>query len=409
MIAFHYPPMRGSSGIQRTLKFSRYLPEFGWEPIVLTTNTRAYSSTSNEQIGEIANQVHRAFALDTSRQLSAWGSYPAVLALPDRWVSWWLGAVPMGLYLIQKYRPDVIWSTYPIATAHLIGLSLCRLSGLPWVADFRDPMTDVGYPPDPFTRRIYQWIEKKTVTYSTRAVLTTSGAIENYKTRFPQTPRSRFELIENGYDEENFTAAEANVAKEQKKNRPFVLIHSGIIYPSERDPTQFFEALALLSQLGVISRTSFNVILRATAHDKYILELIDRYGIRDIVSLAPPVPYQEALAEMLAADGLLILQASNCNNQIPGKLYEYLRARRPILALTDPAGDTATALIRAGVDTIARLDSKDDIIRELLRFLALIEENQAPIASTEKVLESSRKSRTRELSKLLDKLVQQPG
>lgn len=409
MIAFHYPPMRGSSGIQRTLKFSRYLPEFGWEPIVLTTNTRAYSSTSNEQIGEIANQVHRAFALDTSRQLSAWGSYPAVLALPDRWVSWWLGAVPMGLYLIQKYRPDVIWSTYPIATAHLIGLSLCRLSGLPWVADFRDPMTDVGYPPDPFTRRIYQWIEKKTVTYSTRAVLTTSGAIENYKTRFPQTPRSRFELIENGYDEENFTAAEANVAKEQKKNRPFVLIHSGIIYPSERDPTQFFEALALLSQRGVISRTSFNVILRATAHDKYILELIDRYGIRDIVSLAPPVPYQEALAEMLAADGLLILQASNCNNQIPGKLYEYLRARRPILALTDPAGDTATALIRAGVDTIARLDSKDDIIRELLRFLALIEENQAPIASTEKVLESSRKSRTRELSKLLDKLVQQPG
>lgn len=409
MIAFHFPPMRGSSGILRTLKFSRYLPEFDWEPIILTAHPRAYASISNDQAGEIADRVavYRAFALDTSRHLSLMGRYPTLLALPDRWVSWSLGAVPMGLYLIRKYRPDVIWSTYPIATAHLIGLSLSRLTGLPWVADFRDPMTDVDYPPDPLTRRMFQWIEKKSVNYCTKAVLTTPGAIDNYKERFPQTPASHFHLIENGYDEENFAAAESSRVEEQKKSARLVLIHSGIIYPSERDPTQFFEALAVLTRQGLISHTDLHVILRATAHDEYLLRLIDQYGIGDIVSLAPPIPYREALSEMLAADGLLILQASNCNNQIPAKLYEYMRARRPILALTDPTGNTAAALISMGVDTIAPLDSRNDIMRELLRFLALIKANEAPIASMENALAGSRRSRTKELGNLLDTVAQQ--
>jgi glycosyltransferase involved in cell wall biosynthesis len=312
----------------------------------------------------------------------------------------------MGLYLIRKYRPDVIWSTYPIATAHLIGLTLSRLTRLPWVADFRDPMIDVDYPPDRLTRQMYQWIEKKSVTYCTKAVLTTPGAVDDYKERFPQTPASRFHLIENGYDEESFAAAEANRIKEQKKNARLVLIHSGIIYPSERDPTQFFEALAILAQQGLISHTSLHVILRATAHDEYLLQLIDQYKIGDIVSLAPPISYREALSEMLTADGLLILQASNCNNQIPAKLYEYLRARRPILALTDPVGNTAAALISVGVDTMAPLDSRNDIMRELLRFLALIKGNEAPIASMENALAGSRRSRTKELSNLLDSVTQ---
>lgn len=403
MVAYHYPPLRGSSGIQRTLKFSKYLPELGWEPIVLTAHPRAYQLTSNDQLQEIENRVvYRAFAFDTSKHLSFMRRYPSILALPDRWVSWWLGAVPMGLYLIKKYRPDVIWSTYPIATAHLIGLSLHSLTGVPWVADLRDPMVEPDYPPNPLTRQVYQWIEEKTVTHCTQAVLTTSGAVADYKARYPHIPASRFHLIENGYDDENFSAAEAMIAGGIPKGKQFVLVHSGIIYPSERDPVPFFEALAALHKQKSISSENFKVILRATAHDAYIQQLIDRYGIGSLVSLAPPIPYREALLEMLTADGLLILQASNCNNQIPAKFYEYLRARRPILALADPAGDTAAALRDAGIYTIAPLNSRDDIIRELPRFLALARANQAPVASVEKVSASSRRSRTVELTHLLD-------
>lgn len=407
MIAFHYPPLRGSSGIQRTLKFSQYIPEFGWEPIVLTTHQRAYPSINDDQAVKASNQkTYRAFAIDTSRHLSFMGRYPRFLSLPDRWVSWWIGAIPLALYLIKKYRPRIIWSTYPIATAHLIGLSLCRLTGIPWVADFRDPMTEVNYPPNPLTRRIYQWIETKTITHCARVVLTTPGAIKSYEARFPQIPASRFCLVENGYDEESFMMAEKAVVKKGNKNKQIVLVHSGIIYSSERDPIPFFEALADLSKQGLISPEDLKVTLRATANDSYLLQLIDQYGIGKIVMLAPPISYQEALSEMLVADGLLILQATNCNNQIPAKLYEYLRARRPIFALTDPAGDTASTLIKMGINTISPLDSKDGIMHGLLHFLALIKEDKAPIASMEKILEYSRRSKSKELTNLFDQVIE---
>lgn len=411
MIAYHYPPLRGSSGIQRTLKFSRYLPEHGWQPIVLTAQPRAYESTSEDQVPEISKgiTVHRAFALDAARHLSIAGRYPGMLALPDRWTSWWLGAVPAGLHLIRTYRPDVIWSTYPIATAHLIGLTLHRLSGIPWVADFRDPMTEGDYPAHPMTRRVYRWIEEKAVAHCSRAVCTTSGIIRAYEARFPAIPASRFQLIENGYDDDNFSAAAASVPRKPlRDDRQFVLLHSGVIYPSERDPAQLFEALAALLKQGQISPATFKLVLRAAGHDDYLRRLIASHGIADIVSLVPPLPYKEALSEMMCADGLLVLQAANCNNQIPAKLYEYLRAQRPILALTDAAGSTAATLKESGIDTIAPLDSKEEIMRALLRFLSLVQRNAAPIAPWDKALSHSRKSRTKELAHLLDKVTGAP-
>src|SRR4051812_8923822 len=142
LVAYHFPPVQGSSGLQRTLKFAQYLPSFGWQAAVLTAHPRAYEHVTADQVDDIpaSTFVRRAFALDTARHLSIRGAYPRALALPDRWVSWWFGAVPAGLALIRRFKPDVIWSTFPIATAHLVGLTLAHLTRLPWVADFRDAM-----------------------------------------------------------------------------------------------------------------------------------------------------------------------------------------------------------------------------------------------------------------------------
>jgi glycosyltransferase involved in cell wall biosynthesis len=405
MIAFHFPPLRGSSGIQRTLKFAQYLPDQGWQPLVLSAHPRAYANRGDDQMKEIAPDavVHRAFALDTARHLAWRNRYSGWMALPDRWVSWVLGGVPAGLRMIRRYKPQVIWSTYPIATANLIGLALHKLTGLPWVADLRDPMTDVDYPTNPLTRKVYRWIEDRTVHNCAVAVCTTPGAIVTYTQRYPDLPRSRFTVIENGYDEENFSDATAAAATYQRPaGRPFTLIHSGIIYPSERDPVPLFEALSELLQTGEITPQRLQIVLRATAHDDYLNGLITHYGIGGIVSLAPHIAYRDALTEMLTADGLMVLQATNCNHQIPAKLYEYLRANRPILALTDTIGDTAAALRAAGVDTIAPLDDKQAIKAGLLRFLQLAEAGQSPLPTASAVSGASRSARTMELSRLLE-------
>src|SRR5579864_6519380 len=136
LIAFHYPPCTGSSGLLRTLKFSRYLPEFGWSPVVLTVHPRAYEAC--DQRGTAVPQsvpVVRAFALDTKRHLGWRGAYLDLLALPDRWVTWLLGAIPSGLHTIRKYKIQIVYSTFPVSTAVLIGLALHRLTGKPWIVD----------------------------------------------------------------------------------------------------------------------------------------------------------------------------------------------------------------------------------------------------------------------------------
>src|SRR5208283_4250746 len=123
MVAYHFPPQAGSSGLLRSLKFCRYLPEFGWLPTVLTIDPRAYERTEDSQMVEVPAFVNvtRAFGLDSQRHLSLGKRYLRATALPDRWVTWLAGAIPAGLDSIKKRKIDIIFTTYPIATAVLIG------------------------------------------------------------------------------------------------------------------------------------------------------------------------------------------------------------------------------------------------------------------------------------------------
>jgi hypothetical protein len=271
MIAYHYPPFGGGSGIHRTLKFSRYLSDYGWQPIVLTISPNAYPRRQNTGHDMPAGVVTaRAFGLDTARHLSLRGAYPQWMAVPDRWVSWWPTAVGIGASLIRKHRPDAIWSTFPIATAHMIGLALHRLSRLPWVADFRDPMVEVDpitgeeFPRDPLVRRASSWIEARTVNSCTRAVFTTAGTLGMYANRFREVEDRRWAVIANGYDEEDFAAAPPAGPVRIIPGQPAILLHSGVLYPFERDPLPFFQALAELRRSGKISPKVLRVVLRAT-------------------------------------------------------------------------------------------------------------------------------------------------
>ena len=406
MIAYHFPPLAGSSGIQRTLRFVQHLPALGWQPIVLSADPRAYEQTSDDLMSDVppATVVRRAFALDTARHLNIRGRYLGWMARPDRWMSWRFDAIRQGLQLIREHQPDVIWSTYPIATAHVIAQALHRKTGIPWMADFRDPMAQDGYPADPVTWRSYQRIEEEALMQASCSVFTTPGAARIYQERYPAAA-SKVHVLENGYDEESFVSGRAGATpKSNTAPGTPVLLHSGIVYPSERDPTQLFQALQRLKSTGVLKGGDVLIRFRASVHDDLLASLAKQYGVAEFIEMAPAVPYREALAEMLTVDALLVMQASNCNAQIPAKIYEYLRAGRPIIGLTDPIGDTAGVLRGAGLNAIARLDSADEIEAMLPSFLAAVRERRATLPNAQAVHQASRRGRSESLVQMLEGL-----
>ncbi len=396
MVAFHFPPLAGSSGIQRTLRFAQHLPALGWQPIVLTAHPRAYEATSDDLAAEIPREaiVSRAFALDASRHLAIRGRYPGFAARPDRWVSWWLGAVPEGLRLIRRHRPDVIWSTYPIATAHAIGATLARRSGLPWIADFRDPMAQEGYPADPLTWRRFAEIEARAIREAALSVFAAPGAARTYRERYPDVAEDRLRVIPNGYDEETFAAAELGLAA----RRPLVAGRADAasqrhrLSVGTRPDRSSYRAPPSARSRRDRSRRRADPVSGAGAR-AYLARLIAEQRLESLVEIAPSIPYREAIEEMLLADALLVLQASNCNDQVPAKLYEYARAGRPILALTDPAGDTAAAARAFGLDAIAPLDSVEEIERALPVFLDAVKRGAARFPDPRAVAAASRRAR----------------
>jgi glycosyltransferase involved in cell wall biosynthesis len=404
MVAYHFPPLAGSSGIQRTLRFVQHLPAFGWQPLVLSADPRAYERVSGDLDGDVPAGVPvcRAFALDTARHLSIGGRYIGAMARPDRWVSWRFDAMRQGMRLVRRHRPAVLWSTYPIATAHLIGARLARATGLPWVADFRDPMAQDGYPADPKTWQQYRDIEQAAMQQAALCVFTTPGAAAEYQRRYPAYAH-KVRVIENGYDEETFAGAAALAAGGPLNPGCTTWLHSGIVYPSERDPTQLMQALRLLHDAGTITPGRFKLRFRAPVAEALLNNLAASHGVQVYVEVLPPVPYREALAEMLRADALLVLQASNCNQQIPAKLYEYLRSGRPIVALTDPDGDTAGVLRQAGIETLARLDMPAEIVALIRRMLS---GRPVTVGMAERhwVSTASREARSKELARILDRV-----
>ena len=409
-VAYHFPPLAGSSGIQRTLRFVQHLPKFGWQPMVLSAHPRAYERVSDDLSAEVpaGTPVHRAFALDTARHLALGGRYIGAMARPDRWVSWRFDAVRQGMRMIRKYKPQIIWSTYPIATAHLIGAELSRRSGLPWVADFRDPMAQDGYPADPQTWQQFRQIEQHALQAATLSTFTTPSAAAEYRLRYP-CAAGKVRVLENGYDEETFAAAGLPGSCSPLIPGTMTLLHSGIVYPSERDPTQLMAALRLLHDAGTLTPGKLKIRFRAAVAETLIRDLSARFGVQAYIEICPPIAYQDALAEMLRADGLLVLQASNCNAQIPAKLYEYLRAARPLVCLSDPAGDTASVVRDAGIDSIAMLDSAPDIAALLARLLAPSSPTLRTQANAAYVATASRTGRAQSLASMLNSIIATPS
>ena len=408
IVAFHFPPYGAGSGILRILKFCRYLPEFGWQPVVLTAHTRAYESINTRALRDIPSgtPVTRALALDTQRHLSIKGRYLQWMALPDRWSSWLPAAIIDGLRLIRKNHADVIISTYPISTAMLIGFLLHKLTRKPWVADFRDSMTEDEYPSDPRVRRVYRWIERKAVDHASLLVFTARSTLEMYRKRYPSLSQEKLHVISNGYDEEDFQWLASRESAHSAPSVPVRLLHLGVIYPSERDPRPFFRAISRLKKSGQITAGGVQINLRASGSEDLYAQILRELDLEDIVHLLPAIPYSEALSEAADSEALLLFQAANCDHQVPAKVYEYLRIGKPILALTTQSGDTGTLLKETGGATIVDLANEQEIVEALPAFLEAVRSGTHSSADLSRVQQYARRNQAQVLAQLISSRIE---
>ena len=406
LVAYHFPPVAGSSGVQRTLRLAQYLPEYGWKPVVLTVDPSAYEWIDDSSLTEIPQdcEVIRTPCLDARKHLSVRGRYPRFVALPDRWASWRLWAVRRGLRLVRHHGIDALWSTYPIATAHQIGAAIARRSRKPWVADFRDPMAQDGYPRDTERWKSYKRIEAEAAARASMLTFASPSARETYVERYREVPDDKFHLVENGFDESSFDGLRPRSGAQPLTRTP-VLLHSGIVYPLERDPRALFAALGKLASQGRIMPGDFVLRFRAPVHDAMLEKLARAHRVESFVEIRPPIPYREALQEMFDADALVAMQGASCNEQIPAKVYEYLRARKPVLGLADPNGDTGRLLASTGFDFVVPLEATERIEAALPRFLAGLAAGTLFRPSVQAIERYSRKALTGRFAALFDEAV----
>jgi glycosyltransferase involved in cell wall biosynthesis len=292
-----------------------------------------------------------------------------------------------------------------VPSALAAALIVRRLTGLPLVADLRDPIVYETWPARTWDRRVYSWLERRVVRAASAVVLTTPRACEMYRLRYTDLPAERFCEIANGIDEASECIATRG-ARQAVSDGPILLLHSGLMELPDRDPTAFFKALRLLVDEGSLATRTLRIVLRASGREAQYRAMAETMGVGALVSLELRSPYAEALAEMQSATGLLLFQGSACNRQIPAKVYEYLASGRPIIGLMDPHGDTH-ALVHGkwGVPYCADMADPEAIARMLVRFLADVEAGRAYVPPAALVKAYSRRSQAGELARVLDRVV----
>lgn len=394
LIAFDFPPCT-SPGVERTLRFAEHLQNLGWSPIVLTVNTSTFN-IKNFDDSQFQFPVYRTFCLDVSRHLSFKGKYLGWMKQPDRYWGWLFTALFKAVNIVKKHDISLIWSTYPILTSHMIALSLCRLTRLPWVADYRDPL-QCHYDEAVYSSfKFHRWLDRQTIKFAQQVTFTSPSAQSRYTELYRDICHGQFSTIENGFEESLFNKHH-KINEIKPVETKHTMAHLGSLYANGRDPKVFFESLEQLKSTGVIDEASFELILVGVNNQTIYEDYAEALGINDLIRFYPQVSHAESLSLLLNVDSLLIVQGEIFSAQIPSKAYEYLATNKPVLAFTNKNSDTDVLLNTYKGCFIA--ESQSEVSDCLVKIIANKELFFRAVESF------SRKGRAKQLAKIFDGLL----
>ena len=442
MIAYHFPPSN-SVGMQRTVRFVRYLSDLGWQPVVLTAREqdlvgtpldRAWGERLPAALPVYRSRVWRPLRAalnlrDRWRRLRNWTeisiqNLPATAApsrqtwgqrwidpwfmTPDEEIGWVPSAVWTGMRAVVQQKVDVLYTSGPPHSTHLIGAVLKGLTRRPWVADFRDPWTRRPWLQAADRRgrryRLLVKLEAWLVRYADHVVLNTEPMAEEFRQFYAAEPRDKFTAIPNGYDPDTFSVL--SVA-DPPAAEPFTVTHAGSLY-RRRDPRPLLDAVHRLRQQGVLQPGTFRLnLIGSLDPDFQVPERIQSLQLQDWVTLLPPVAYRDSLG-YLARSHLLLLIQPDTHLQVPGKLFEYLYLGKPILALTG-AGATAELIHKHQLGSVVEPGQHTAIAATLGQYYQRFRRGEwEPIKCEEALARFHARDLTRQLVALFEQRRQAP-
>ncbi len=415
IITYYWPPT-GGSGVQRWVKFSKYLPQFGWQPVVYTPENpeqlardeslladipacaevikthitepyAVYRRLTGGKQGEEVNPVN-AQKKSWKKRLSLW--IRGNCFIPDPRIGWVRPSVRFLKEYLREHPVDAVVTTGPPHSVHLIGRGLKRALGVHWIADFRDPWTEMFYYKHlgltPASDRRQHRLEQSVLDEADTVISVTPLVQKDFqaKTRTPVV------LITNGFDEDDFggsgdAGSQSGMTKgshsgldrshsgldrchsglDPESHIKFRLVHTGL-FAADGNPLNLWDVLARRCAADPAFRSRLQIRLAGKV-DRAITDAIRARGLGDNLVELGYLPHDETVREQRAADILLLplRQEPEYAKVLPGKIFEYLAARRPVLGIGQEDGAAAAVLRDAGAGEMFDWDKTD----ELLSFL----------------------------------------
>ncbi|OGU47284.1 MAG: hypothetical protein A3H45_12535 [Ignavibacteria bacterium RIFCSPLOWO2_02_FULL_55_14] len=430
VVSYYFPPS-GGPGVQRVLKFVKYLPQFGWQPVVLTVQNGDFPARDESLLNEIPAdiRVHRTKIFEPYRVYRFLTRKPPDSAvdvenipqvekkrsimerfaglvretffIPDARIGWFPYAVPEAMQIVRNEGIDAVYTSSPPYTTALIGLELHRRTKLPWIAGFRDPW--IGFLSSPerwaLPRAVDMYLEKTVYQEADLVECAWAGILEDFRRKYPEGNALKAVHLPNGFDSADYPAAAP------RNNDRFTVTYTGSMY-GKRNPATFLRSVEELVAEGAVdaNKIRLSFVGRFGAEVK---EMINRSTIRPSVERLDYVAHAESIRRLTESDLLLLIvdESKDSREIVPGKVFEYLGARKPILALTDVDG--AVARLIAETSSGRAVNNQDvpsikaafvECYRNYLYHTSSIQPNE------EEVRKYERREVTRRLAELLDYL-----
>ena len=393
LIAYFFPPC-AEGGVMRARAFSKYLPDYEWQPHVLTVHDEYYLTFTKDDmlVEELSSRViiHRTTSFEpkgkivkniqatvygvnrTTNWFERYGKrflrflYRA-LAIPDEHILWLPQAVKRGLAVIREHNIDVLFVTTPPHSAAVIATLLSRLTGKPLIWDVRDdwvdnPLFDAG----PWHRHfLVRLLERWIVNHAAKVVSVTRESVESFRQRYPNQPACKFHFIPNGFDQEEIAKVQSKT--ERPYNTKMRLVYVGTL-GATRTPRALFQALYDLKQSSPLEEQMQVDFYGYARYD--FMTLSQDMGLNDLVTFHGFVSREESLRQIILSDVALMIipEKEGSRTAIPGKLYEYIGGNKFVLALCPQNSAPARLINETKAGLIASQHNADEI-RQLLSVL----------------------------------------